>query len=110
MERPVYFRQTSVIIPRAVDGLPEWKVVLLPPVDILLVAKRTDHDRTGPELRVDRLVLHDRDCVTKERHREGFSFQGVIPVIGRVNRDRDAGGKELGPGGRDLDAVEIKEV
>ena len=72
------------------------KVVLLPPVDILLVAERTDHDRAGPELRVDRLILHDRDRVTKERHLEGFSFQGVIPVIGRVNGDRDAGGKESG--------------
>ena len=27
-----------------------------------------------------------------------------------MHRDRDTGGKELGPGGRDLDAVEIKEV
>src|SRR5208337_832047 len=33
----------------AVDGFSEREVVLFPPVDILLVSERTDHDRTRPE-------------------------------------------------------------
>ena len=94
----------------AVDGFPEREVVLFPPVDILLVPKRTDHDRTRPERRVDCLILNDRDGVAEKRHREGFSLRaggiGRRPGGPRPRRRQ----RVTRQGGRNLHAVEIKEV
>ena len=93
-----------------VDCLPEREIVLFPPVDILLVAECTDHHGAGTECGINRLILHHRHIVTEERYVHGLAFQPVVAVVAGVHGDSNAGCKELGAGGGDLHAIEIKVV
>ena len=93
-----------------VDCLPKIQAVLLPPVDVCLVAERTDHHRTAAELRIDRDVLDDRNIVAEDRDGEPLPLHPAVPLVVGVDGHRNAGREQFRPGGGDLDAVEVEVV
>ncbi|KUK61769.1 MAG: hypothetical protein XD82_0957 [Methanoculleus marisnigri] len=93
-----------------VDCLPEFQVVLFPPVDVRLVPERTDHHRTAAEARVDRDVLDDRHLVLEDRDREPPPLHAAVSLVIGVNRHRNTGREQFRPGGGDLDAVKVEVV
>ncbi|KAF5036946.1 hypothetical protein DSECCO2_569830 [anaerobic digester metagenome] len=93
-----------------VDRLPEFQVVLLPPVDVRLVPERTDHHRTAAETRIDHSILDDRHLVLEDRDHEFLPLQPMVPLVVGVNRHCNAGREQFGSGGGDLDAVEVEVV
>jgi len=94
----------------SVDGLAEFQVVLLPPVDVRLVPERADHHRAAAELRVDRDILDDRHLVPEDGDRKPLPLHTAVAFVVRVDRHRNTGCEEFGPGGGDLDAVEVEVV
>ena len=84
--------------------------MLFPPVDILFVTKRTNHDCPGSEFWINCIILDNRDSVTKERNSKALPLKVVIPVIFRIDSDRNTCCKELGPGCCNFNAVKIEIV
>ncbi len=78
---PFIFTGKRGHLPLPVDSLSQCKIVLLPPVDVLFIAKGTDHDRTGTEGGVNCFVQHYRDFMTKQGHSHRLSFQMSIAFI-----------------------------
>jgi hypothetical protein len=71
--------------------------MLLPPVNVLLVSKGTDHHSTGSKHRIDSRILNNRDFMIKNRNFKFYfmvglptetvdDIEGIVHLVSRMRR------------------------